>query len=226
MPAILLLLQQFWKPLAFGIVILSILGGLRYYGYTEYKRGYKEMQVKYQVCQDNFAVESKKWQEEVRKQKESLKAFEEKKTQTIERNWDVFKETKKKVVLNKKETDNEIKATIRPSDVVLTPLAFVSVYNHAVEGSRASLSNKGEAKVSGNSGGVESKGVSFDATYFTQVVKGNVDEYNLLANRCNTLIDIVEELEKDYGDNIAGPNVPPRTDGGNLPSGTVGPASS
>ena len=131
----------------------------------------------------------------------------------------MFKESKKKVSTIKKETDNEIKATIAADAVVTVPSAFVRVYNHAIEGSRVAQSNSGDVQVPDYSIGTKAATVTFDATYFAEVLKGNVDEYNALATRCNALIDVVEELEAHNGNYAEGSYGPPEQDRGNTVGG-------
>lgn len=192
------ILTTFWKPIAFGILILSILGGLRYYGYTEYKRGYAEMNVKYVACQESFKTEHSRWQAMVDKQQNDLDVLSKKKQEVITETVTIYKDVIKRVEVQKKETTNAIQANIRPTDIVTVPNGFVGVYNSAVEGSRIASGepNKGSKEVPPNSSGIVGKTTLFDATYFTEVMKGNIDIYNEVAARCTMLIDLVKNIEK------------------------------
>ena len=192
------LLKQFWMPLALICAVLVAMLGVRYWGYTEYKRGKAEVRVQLEVCQENFTLESKKWFLEVEKQKKDLEELATKKNEVVTQTKVVYKEVVKKLDENKKDTSNEIKANIRPNDIVVVPNAFIGVYNHAVEGSRIAT-GQGDStgkEVSRYSSGVIGTSAIFDAITFTEVVKGNVDKYNELANRCSKLQDIVEKMEQ------------------------------
>lgn len=213
------LLRTFWKPFAVALVVAGLVGGVYYWRHQAYLEGYREAEAKYLECQHNFEIESKKWHAEVEKQKKELEAAKTEKKEIVRRNFDMFKESKKKVTEIKKETTNEIKATIASDDVVTVPRAFVVVYNHAVEGSRVAEGNSGEVQVPDYSIGTKATPVTFDATYFAQTVKGNIDTYNELAARCNALIDIVEKLEIHDGTNIERPDGPPEQDRGNTVGG-------
>lgn len=195
---ILPLLKQFWMPLALICAVLVALLGVRYWGFTEYKRGRAEVKVQLEQCQENFTLESKKWYSEVEKQKKELEELASKKNEVITNTKIIYKEVVKKLDENKKDTSNEIKANIRPNDIVVVPNAFIGVYNHAVEGSRIATSqgDSPREEVSRYSSGVIGTSAIFDAITFTEVIKGNVDKYNELANRCSKLQDIVEKMEQ------------------------------
>ena len=213
------LLLRFWKPLVLAAAVASLVGGVWYWRHQAYLEGYKEAETKYIQCQHDFQQEVKKWEAQVEAQKKELAEAKAAKTEIVKRNFDMFKESKKKVSTIKKETDNEIKATIAADDVVTVPSAFVRVYNHAVEGSRVAQSNGGDVQVPDYSIGTKAATVTFDATYFAEVLKGNVDEYNALATRCNALIDVVEELEAHNGNYAEGSYGPPEQDRGNTVGG-------
>ncbi len=192
------LLKQFWMPLALICAVLVAFLGVRYWGFTEYKRGKAEVRVQLEVCQENFTLEVEKWNRMVEKQKRELEELAKKKNEVIIETKIIYKETTKKLAENKKETSDEIKANIRPNDIVVVPNAFIGVYNHAVEGSRIATGN-GDSQgkeFSRYSQGIIGTSAIFDAVTFTEVVKGNVDTYNELANRCSKLQDIVEKMEQ------------------------------
>ena len=193
---LLVFVKTFWKPLAIIVVLLSILGGLRYYGYTEYKRGYKEMQVNYLSCKESFTTEVTKWRSEVTKQQQELEDLNAKKQQVITKTVTIYKDVAKKVEVQKKETTNEIKASIRPTDIVTVPLGFIGVYNSTIEGSRIATGNEGKPEASASTPGVVGKTAVFDALTFTEIMRGNVDVYNEVAARYSALIDLVKGYQE------------------------------
>lgn len=211
--------KLFWKPIAVALAVAGLVGGAYYWRHQAYLEGYKEAEIKYLECKHNFEVESKKWQDEVDKQKKEVELAKSEKKTIVKRNFDMFKESNKKISSIKRETDNEIKSNIVPTDIVSVPLAFVGVYNHAIEGSRVTQDNSGEAAVPDYSFRTKAATVTFDATYFAEVIKGNVDTYNALATRCNALIDVVEKLEIHDGNYIEGSDGPPEQDRGNTVGG-------
>jgi hypothetical protein len=169
------LLTTLWKPIALG---------------------YKEMQVNYIACRDSFAVEVSRWKTEVTKQQVELEELNKKKQEVVTKTVTVYKDVAKKVETIKKETTNEIKASIRPTDIVTVPTGFIGVYNSAIEGSRVATSNQGKQEVPINPPGVVGKTIVFDATSFTEVMRGNVEVYNEVAARYSALIDLVKGIEK------------------------------
>lgn len=213
-------LLRFWKPIALALAVAGLVGGVYYWRHQAYLEGYKAAEVKYLECKHNFEQESRKWQAEVERQKKELEQAKTEKKEIVKRNFDMFKESNKKTTNNRKETTNEIKATIAVDDVVTVPRAFISVYNHAIEGSRVTQGDSGEAQVPDYSIGTKAAPVTFNATYFTETVKGNIDEYNSLATRCNALIDIVEKLEIHDGTYTEGSDGPIEQDRGNATGGS------
>jgi hypothetical protein len=209
------------KPALYIAIALGIGVAIWGYGHTQYRKGYQEMEVKYLQCQKDFKQEVDKWNAQVEKQKQDLKEFELKKKDTVKRNWDVFKDTKVKVKVNKEKTDAAITTSIVPSAVVRVPMGFVWVYNDAVEGSRIATGQQGSSSVPDYSLRPKDETVTFDASYFTKVMKGNVDQYNELAARCTKLIDVVTELETNYGDYIKGSVQPTGNAGGDILAGAV-----
>jgi len=197
MPLMLLsLLKQFWLPLTILALTFAVLGGIRYYGYTEFKRGFADADRGRIACETSFKIEQASWVAKVQQQQAELADLAKKKQEVITKQVVVYRDRIKEIEVIKKETDNEIKASITPNDVVIVPVGFTSVYNHAVEGSRLATGDSTEKGISRHSSGVIGKTQIFDAAEFTQVVKGNVDAYNELAVRFNKLVDVVQEIEK------------------------------
>jgi hypothetical protein len=190
------LFKQFWPFLLALLAVASVLGMLYSYGSNKYKAGFAAGDKGRIACEQSFAIEQASWVAQVQKQEKEYQELEKKKQEVITKYVTIYKEKLKEVAVNKKETTDEIKATIRPNDTVIVPTAFVSVYNHAVEGSRIATGDSNKKEVPNSSSGVIGKSAIFDATYFTEVVKGNVDAYNELAVRYTKLIEIVKEIEK------------------------------
>jgi hypothetical protein len=179
------------------------------------------MEAKYVQCQKDFKTEAEKWNSQVEKQKKDLADLELKKRNTVKRNYDMFKQSSKGVKANKEKTDAAITTSIVPSAVVRVPMGFVWVYNDAVEGSRIATGNQGGSTVPDYSLRPKDETVTFDAPYFTKVMKANVDQYNELAARCTKLIDVVEELEANYGDYLKGSVQPTGDAGGDILAGAA-----
>lgn len=201
------------KPVMYLAGAAAIAGAIWLYGHSQYRKGYEEMEVKYKQCQLEFKQEADKWNAQVEKQKKDLQEFELKKKGTVKRNWDVFKETKGKVTKNKEKTDASIATNIVPTATVRVPIGFVWVYNSAVEGSRVATGASPSPEVPDYSLRASSETVTFEAVAFTKVIKENVDAYNQVAAQCSKLIDIVVEMEANYGGYIEG-SVPPLGDNG------------
>ena len=184
----------------YAALAIAVVSGFAWWRHSLVQQGYDEAENLYkpklEACQNSFANEVSKWKAQVETQQRELAAFKAQKDATVNRQFEMFKEGKKKQETNKKVTDNEIKATIHPTDVVTLPLAVVRVYNHAVSSSGVAEGNETEGLFTKDSTGIVSKVVTFDAPTFTEVIKGNVDKYNELAGRCDRLVDIVVELEK------------------------------
>lgn len=197
LPLVLSLLKRFWPFLVVLVGVFAILGALHSYGSNKYKEGFAKADALRLVCETSFKIEQSKWVETVQKQQKELEALDKKKQEVITKYVTIYKDKIKEIYINKKETNDEIKASITPNDVVIVPSAFVSVYNHAVEGSRLATGTADSPRPEDArySSGVIGKTTLFDATAFTEVVKGNVDTYNELAVRYNRLVDLVQEIE-------------------------------
>jgi hypothetical protein len=209
------------KPVLIGLGVVMFAGSIWGYGRVQYNKGYAEMELKYKQCQLEFKTEADKWNAQVEKQKNDLADLELKKKSTVKRNYDMFKQSSKGVKANKEKTDAAITTSIVPSATVRVPMGFVWVYNDAVEGSRIATGQQGGSSVPDYSLRAKGETVTFDAPYFTKVMKENVDQYNELAARCTKLIDVVVELEANYGDYLKGSVQPTGDAGGDILAGTV-----
>ena len=199
MPLILIeVVKRFWPFLVALVGVLAVLGMLWSYGNNKYKAGYAAADEGRIACEQSFKIEQASWVEEVQKQQRDLEALKQKKQEVITKQVVVYRDRIKEVEVIKKETTDEIKANIKPTDVVIVPSAFVSVYNNAIEGSRIATGNtdKGRTEDARHSSGTIGQTTIFDAATFTEVVKGNVDAYNELAARYSKLVDLVEEINR------------------------------
>lgn len=198
MPLILIeIVRRFWPFLVALVGVMAVLGMLWSYGNGKYKAGYAEADLGRIKCEQSFKIEQGKWVEEVQKQQAELAELTKKKQEVITKYVTIYKDRIKEVEVNKKETSDEIKATVKPNDVVIVPSAFVSVYNNAIEGSRIATGNSDSPRTENrHSSGVIGQTTIFDATSFTEVVKGNVDAYNELAARYTKLVDLVNEINR------------------------------
>ena len=199
MPLILIeVVKRFWPFLVALVGVLAVLGMLWSYGNNKYKAGYAAADEGRIACEQSFKIEQANWVAEVQKQQRELAELATKKQEVITKQVVVYRDRIKEVEVIKKETSDEIKASIKPNDVVIVPSAFVSVYNNAVEGSRIATGNtdQGRTEDARHSSGTIGQTTIFDATTFTEVIKGNVDAYNELAARYSKLIDLVEEINR------------------------------
>jgi hypothetical protein len=171
---------------------------LHSYGSNKYKAGFADADKGRIACETSFKIEQASWVATVQKQALELEALNKKKQEVITKTVTVYKTITKEVESNKKETTDEIKATIKPTDVVIVPTAFVSVYNRAIEGSRIATGQADSTRTEDarSSSGTIGQTTIFDATTFAEVVKGNVDTYNEIAARLDRLQEFVKEIEK------------------------------
>mgnify|MGYP000886380151 FL=1 len=199
MPLILIeVFRKFWPFLLALVGVAAVLGMLWSYGNNKYKAGYAAGDAGRIACEKSFKIEQANWVAEVQKQQKELAELAAKKQEVITKQVVVYRDRIKEVEVIKKETTDEIKASIKPTDVVIVPSAFVSVYNNAIEGSRVATgsTNSPRTENARYSSGTIGQTTIFDATAFTEVVKGNVDAYNELAARYSKLVDLVEEINK------------------------------
>ena len=192
------LVSRFWPFLVALVGVASVLGMLHSYGSNKYKEGYAKADAARLVCETSFKIEQASWVETVAKQQREYDALNKKKQEVIIKTVTKYKEVIKEVEVNKKETSDEIKASIKPNDVVIVPSAFVSVYNRAIEGSRIATGQADSTRTEDarSSSGTIGQTTIIDATTFTEIVKGNVDTYNEIAARLDRLQELVKEIEK------------------------------
>jgi len=192
------LVSRFWPFLVALVGVFSVLAMLHSYGSGKYKEGFASGDKGRLACETSFKIEQANWVAEVQKQQKELAELATKKQEVITKQVVVYRDRIKEVEVIKKESSDELKANIKPNDVVIVPSAFVSVYNHAVEGSGVATGSADQrgSEASRLSTGTIGQTTIFDATAFTEVVKGNVDSYNELAARYTKLVDLIEDLNK------------------------------
>jgi len=192
------LVSRFWPFLVALVGVAAVLGMLYSYGSNKYKAGYAAADQGRIACETSFKIEQASWVATVQKQALELETLNKKKQEVIIKTVTKYKEVIKEVEVNKKETSDEIKASIKPNDVVIVPSAFVSVYNRAIEGSRIATGQADSTRTEDarSSSGTIGQTTIIDAVAFTEVVKGNVDTYNEIAARLDRLQELVKEIEK------------------------------
>jgi hypothetical protein len=192
------LVSRFWPFLVALVGVASVLGMLYSYGNGKYKAGFADADKGRIACETSYKIEHASWVATVQRQALELDALAKRKQEVIVKTVTKYKEVIKEVEVNKKETSDEIKVTIKPNDVVIVPSAFVSVYNRAIEGSRIATGQADSTRTEDarSSSGTIGQTTIFDATTFAEVVKGNVDTYNEIAARLDRLQELVKEIEK------------------------------
>lgn len=181
-------------------------------------------------CQENaekemahFLTERAGWQKQVEDQAKAVKKAKAAKAKIVDDNRrkfdDIFTERKK----NEAQSKERIVAQIRPSAVVTAPSALVREYNEAVaNGTDASTGGRrAEVRIPNDSAVLVGEIESFDAVAVAEALIGNVHKYNELALRCDTLVEIVKQLEEKYGHDPNGTVGKTGADGGNVLDGAV-----
>ena len=222
------LLWSLRTPIAIGLAILSLVLALWGYGHRRYNEGievgHKEV-VKIQQILDTERMlwkrEEAVWKKQVEEQKVELAAAKRLKEEIVKKNLDEFFKQKKANETNRSKREDEIKASIKPTDTITVPSVFERVYNDATKGSSITVGNQGNLQVSQNRSSLIGETKTFDATSFTQVIVGNIEEYNRLASQCSKLIDVVTELEASYGTYNEGIKGASNPNGGDILTGTV-----
>lgn len=147
-------------------------------------------------CKEEFKKEAKKWDEQLKAQIDALSKSKKEKDSIIQKHRKSFDELYKKY----SEVENALRVALQntfdPTDVVVVPRKFIGLYNDAVAAStEAADVDSGATEAPVGATGALAKVATFDATAFSEVVIGNVIEYHRLAQRCDTLVDVVTELE-------------------------------
>ena len=196
MPALLLqFLQANWKLIALSVIIL---GGIVYHkGAVKLAehRGYQQATAEWEVKEQGWKKEVARWDAQVAQLNKELDEIKLAKKEVIQRNFNMFQESKKKVVNQRKETSDAIPRLLSFSDRVIVPVVVVKLYNDAVEGTGTTNRSEGQIGQAASPKGASDQITAFEAVAFADVIISNVLQYNELAVRCDALIDIVNELE-------------------------------
>jgi hypothetical protein len=211
------ILWAFRTPIVIGLSILAMLGVWSWHGHVKYEEGYKvghleytKLKQEFQAAQDDWKSQEKKWQDQVAAQKAALEQAQKEKQEIVKQNLNEFFKQKKTNDTKRTTRENEIKVSIKPTDVIIVPSIFYWVYNDATKGTGSSQGTSSDVQIPQDRSSLAGETKTFDATAFTQVVIGNVEEYNSLALRCGKLIDVVNQLEATYnGANPEGSKGPP-----------------
>lgn len=190
-----------------------------------------EAQGKLTACTDQAAKDKEfylqqqaQWQKQVDEQNAAIEAAKQQKAEIVEKNRrsfdQIFKENKK----NEQQSKQRVTAEIRPTDVVTAPTALVREYNAAVASRSGAPRADGGSKVGLPKDPVGTVGEvgTYDAMAVAEALIANAYRYNQLALRCDTLVDIVKELEAKYGTTpVGGPVGKAEADGGNSVGGAA-----
>jgi hypothetical protein len=175
---------------------------------------------------DFYFQQREGWQKQVDAQNAAIEAAKQDKVEIVEKNRksfdQIFKENKK----NEQKSKQRVSVEIRPTDVVTAPVALVREYNAAVAAGPGASSPDGGSKVGLPKDPVGTPGevATFDAMAVASAIIDNVHKYNQLSLRCDTLVDIVKELEARYGTTpVGGPVGKAEANGGNVLGGGVRP---
>lgn len=222
-------LLKYWQPIALVVLGAAAIGYYNYKLHQAYNEGEKAglavaatWETKYKDCLSKYAADVQEWEARVQRvHDENVKEID-RRNKIIEFLNVKYSEKELELLQKQTGTRNEIKATIKVTDVVTAPANFHRLYNDAVyrSGSMPTFVGSGNPEgVQASSAELIGKSVTFDAVAFSEVVIGNVDKYNELALRCNALIDIVKEIQD--GATVRGVEGKISKIGGDLPTGIV-----
>lgn len=190
-----------------------------------------EVQASLATCQTDKAKEMSfyleqvaQWQKQVAAQLAAIEEAKKNKEEIVEKNRrsfdQIFKEKKK----NEAQSKERVVAEIRPTDVVTAPTALVREYNAAVAASAGLATGNSGSEVGVPQGAPGTLGEigTYDAVAVAEALLANLYKYNQLALRCNTLVDIVKELEAKNGTtSVGGPAGTPEANGGDVLDGAA-----
>lgn len=190
----------------------------------EAKAALKTCQDKSEAEMAHYLNERATWQKQVDEQAAAVKTAKEAKAKIVDTNRrkfdEIFTERKK----NERKSQERIVAQVKPTAVVVAPVAIMREYNEAIANgaSTATGGRSPEVGLSNDSAVLAGEVATFDAVAVAEAVVGNIHKYNELALRCDTLIDIVKELEAKNGNANDGRTAgAPAGDGGDVPDGTA-----
>lgn len=218
------LLLEF-KELIFVVLIgLAIAGAAGHVIYTYKKVGQLEgalaqEQAGRKADREFYDAQVLRWEKQVAEQQAKLDAAKKDQKKIIEKNKRSFDELFKKHTKLEARIQNEITAKLRPTDVIVAPRAVEWLFNDAAKG--GSYSPPASVRDGADSERTAYQVGTYDATAWTQALVDNALKYNELALRCDTLVDVVIELEAKYGNPTGGAAGATGTAGGNGSNGVV-----
>ena len=147
-----------------------------------------------------YLDQQSKWEAQVAEQKREIEAAKAKKAEIVNKNRKSFENLFKEKKTSETQSKARVVAEVRPTDVVTAPLALVREYNAAVAASPGAAQGDSGSSVPGaNPTSLVGEVGTFDALAVAEALLDNLYKYNQLALRCNTLVDIVKELEATHG---------------------------
>lgn len=184
------------------LVLAGISAGVLYYGHTRYKDGLESgLQEAYiaraerdQLIAD-FKVYKQKIESTLQDYREQARLLREEKEAIVQRKDTEYRARVKKLINDNKLLQERIKRDIPKESVVTYPPNYRVLYNRAVEG-YGYPDTEGEVDPSRDTPIVTGETETIDATTFSKITIGNVQQYNELATQCSTLQDIVLEIQR------------------------------
>jgi hypothetical protein len=229
--------KEYWKQIVGGIALLLVLGYSVYAAQNWCNHACRVAKVELaeakealDVCKAKAAKDEAfyreqqaSWEKQVANQKKAIGTAKKKKAEIVEKGRKSFDNIFKENSKNEQESKARIAVAVRPADVVTAPLALVREYNEAVAASAsiAEGGSGGPVGAAGNPIDLAGEVGTFDAMAVAEAVVENVHKYNQLALRCNTLIDIVKELEEKHGIHNGGTDGKAEQSGGDVLSGAA-----
>lgn len=194
-------LLRYWYIIAIAVVVASMWGVYEYRGHEVKVLTTENVKLKadYKKEHDQHAADIKEWQAEVARQEKAIAEAAQGKKEVIDTN--IAKLFKQREISTKRVIDNvqAITKNIKPDATITVPSEFRRLFLDTIAaGPQASGETGGDIRVSQDSSGTLGKTETFDALTFTKVIIGNMEQYNDLALKHNTLINIVVDLEKNY----------------------------
>jgi len=191
--------------LKYGGYILILLGGavaVGYYGHTRYQAGLEKgnrLAAEARAERDKCIADVRFYKEKVEgvlaEFRLQVMRLKEEKAQVIERKETEYRARVKKLINDNKLLQERIKRDIPKESVVTYPPNYRVLYNRAVEG-YGYPDTEGEVDPARDTPIVTGETETIDATTFSKITIGNVQQYNELATQCSTLQDIIVEIQR------------------------------
>jgi len=199
------------------LIVVSVGSSLWYYGHTKYKQGRAEGEVIAAQAKKELEDVTKErnklvieWNKQVENQTKQLQEIQVQQRRIVNSTIQSYRKQMEELLQRRKELDDRIKSMVPRDSVVTAPPSVRMLHDQAV--SQGTTSDNTKPKASGDSPGTTGKTETFEAPTFTKRLIENIDEYNKLMAKYNTLLDLVLQW-KDIADgtNNQGANKPPST---------------